>query len=410
VKFSSASGRNQLRERQRRDRATAQVMRNAYPQFASLRLEFDFSEPETSAPAPQVLVLHPPSQAYFVFSCPYADCDGEFDLTTEVAALVTFGIGMAVERDRMLAIALGLTTTLLLVSKPWVRTFVPRLKRMDLVATLQLLILVAIVLPVLPSEASDPWGVLAPRRIGIFVVLIAGISYVGYVLHRLLGDRNSAGITGLVGGLASSTAVTVAMSQRVRADQSFREPAQLAICLASAVMFVRVIVVCYLVDATVARALFAPLGAMALVTGGAALLVARRIRKASAGGDRSSIELANPFSLLPALKWGLVFAAVLVATAAARDAFGDAGAVASAAIAGLVDVDAVTLATARQASEGGLPVGSAALAITNAVVANTVVKGGIAWASGGRRLARGLSLAFAVTIAVGLAIAAIVGS
>src|SRR6188472_3870316 len=103
---------------------------------------------------------------------------------------------------------------------------------MDLVATLQLLILVAIVLPVLPSEASDPWGVLAPRRIGIFVVLIAGISYVGYVLHRLLGDRNSAGITGLVGGLASSTAVTVAMSQRVRADQSFREPAQLAICLA----------------------------------------------------------------------------------------------------------------------------------------------------------------------------------
>ena len=70
VKFTSTNGRNQLRERQRRDRATAQVLRNAYPQFASLRLEFDFSEPETSAPAPQVLVLHPPSQAYFVFSCP----------------------------------------------------------------------------------------------------------------------------------------------------------------------------------------------------------------------------------------------------------------------------------------------------------------------------------------------------
>ena len=91
MKFSSASGRNQLREKQRRDRATAQAMRNAYPQFASLRLEFDFSEPETSAPAPQVLVLHPPSQAYFVFSCPYADCDGEFDLTTEVAALARSG-------------------------------------------------------------------------------------------------------------------------------------------------------------------------------------------------------------------------------------------------------------------------------------------------------------------------------
>jgi len=91
VKFTSTNSRNQLRERQRRDRATAPVLRNAYPQFASLRLEFDFSEPETSAPAPQALVLHPPSQAYFVFPCPYADCDGEFDLTSTVAALARSG-------------------------------------------------------------------------------------------------------------------------------------------------------------------------------------------------------------------------------------------------------------------------------------------------------------------------------
>lgn len=91
MKFTSTSGRNQLRERQRRDRATAQALRNAYPQFASLRLEFDFSEPDTSAPAPQALVLHPPSQAYFVFPCPYADCDGEFDLTSVVAALARSG-------------------------------------------------------------------------------------------------------------------------------------------------------------------------------------------------------------------------------------------------------------------------------------------------------------------------------
>ena len=82
MRFTSANSRNQLRERQRRDRATAQVMRALYPQFASLKLEFDFSEPDpdASAPAPHLLVMHPPSQAYFVFPCPYADCDGEFDL------------------------------------------------------------------------------------------------------------------------------------------------------------------------------------------------------------------------------------------------------------------------------------------------------------------------------------------
>jgi hypothetical protein len=89
VRFTSANSRNQLRERQRRDRAIAQVMRVMYPQFASLRLKFGFSEsdPDISAPAPHLLVMHPPSQAYFVFPCPYADCDGEFDLTSAVAEL-----------------------------------------------------------------------------------------------------------------------------------------------------------------------------------------------------------------------------------------------------------------------------------------------------------------------------------
>ena len=89
MRFTSGNSRTQLRERQRRDRAIAQVMRNLYPQFASLKLEFGFSEPDpdASAPAPHLLVMHPPSQAYFVFPCPYADCDGEFDLTSAVAEL-----------------------------------------------------------------------------------------------------------------------------------------------------------------------------------------------------------------------------------------------------------------------------------------------------------------------------------
>jgi hypothetical protein len=87
MRFSSANSRNQLRERQRRDRATAQLLRVMYPKIASLRLQFQFSESneELSAPAPQLLVMHPPTQAYFMFPCPYADCDGEFDLTSAVA-------------------------------------------------------------------------------------------------------------------------------------------------------------------------------------------------------------------------------------------------------------------------------------------------------------------------------------
>ena len=89
MRLSNTNSRNLLRERQRRDRATAQQLRVMYPQFASLRLEFVFAEsnPEVVPPAPHLLVMHPPTQAYFVFACPCADCDGEFDLTSAVADL-----------------------------------------------------------------------------------------------------------------------------------------------------------------------------------------------------------------------------------------------------------------------------------------------------------------------------------
>ena len=90
MKFAPASvanRRNSMRERQRRDRAATQLLRERYPQFASLRLDFGFSDTGPFTPAPQVTVLHPPAKTYFFFPCPYADCDGEFDLTEAVAKL-----------------------------------------------------------------------------------------------------------------------------------------------------------------------------------------------------------------------------------------------------------------------------------------------------------------------------------
>ena len=88
----NATGRNALRERQRRDRALAPAMRVRYPQFAALRLECDFSgDAAVSPPAPHVMVMHPPAPAFFLFPCPYADCDGEYDLTAAVAELARDG-------------------------------------------------------------------------------------------------------------------------------------------------------------------------------------------------------------------------------------------------------------------------------------------------------------------------------
>jgi uncharacterized membrane protein (DUF4010 family) len=333
--------------------------------------------------------------------------DKDLGLTTEVAAVATYALGMLVHHQRDLAVAVGLAVTLLLIAKPWFRRTIPKLRRVELTATLQFAIVLAVGLPLLPVEAHDPWGVLSPRKIGLFIVLIAGISYVGYVLHRLLGASRGAGLAGLVGGLASSTAVTVAMAQQSRADERMVLPGQFAVFLANTVMFARVLVITALIDQSIAAALAVPLGLMGAVMlmGAGWRFLALRGADRSADPTHDDMPLSNPFALLPALKWGIMLSAVLVVSASAQQHFGDRGLFVTAAASGLADVDAVTLAVSRQSHQGTLPTTVAALAITIAVVSNTVVKGTMAVFMGGKGFGRAIVLVFAVAIAVGVATA-----
>ncbi|HEY6880243.1 MAG TPA: MgtC/SapB family protein [Polyangiales bacterium] len=329
-------------------------------------------------------------------------------LTTEVAALITVVLGMIVHHQRSVAVAMGLLTALLLISKPFFREFVPRMRRVDLTATLQLLILLAIVLPLLPEEARDPWGVLSPRRLGMFVALVAGIGYVGYVLHRVLGPRRSAALTGLVGGLVSSTAVTVAMGQQVRATPSLARPGQLATLLASTVMFVRVVIVASLLDKRMVSSLAIPFTAMAACTLLGALWTRRQmIAEAREPAASRTVELVNPFSLLPALQWGALVAVILVLSAVARQSFGDSGFIATAALSGLIDVDAMTVIATRSASTGEIDIALASLAVTVAVASNTVVKSVVALVVGGWRYGLVVAGVFALSMLVGVLAAAL---
>lgn len=308
-------------------------------------------------------------------------------LTTEVAAVVTFALGLLVRVDHRLAVALSLLTTLVLAAKPWTRAFVPKLRRVEITGTLQLLVLLAVVLPILPTEAPDPWGALPPREIGLFVVLVAGISYVGYVLTRVMGARRSAGLTGVVGGLASSTAVTAAMAQDARREPGMVVPGQMAALLASTVMCVRVVFVTAVVAPGVAVSLAPAMATMAIVLLVGAGWKWRVIRRE--GYSRESLanvpEIGNPFALVPALKWGLIFCVVLVAAEAGRRYLGDRGLYVAAAASGIADVDAITLAVARQAAEASLTREAAAIAVAVAVTSNGLVKSTLALVAGGVR-------------------------
>lgn len=328
----------------------------------------------------------------------------EVGITTEAAAVVVLLLGALVHVERALAVTLALATVLLLISKPWMRGAIVRLRRLELTATVQLLVLVAIVLPMLPVEPQDPWGAIPPRKVGLFVVLIAGVEYVGYILHRLLGPRRGAAVAGLVGGLTSSTAVTAAMARQARAQPAMVAPGQLATFLANVVMGVRVTIVAAVLSPEVAWRLAAPMGALVLVLLGGAVL---RLRD-DGGGEPPKMELRNPFALVPALTWGAVLCGVMLTAHVATEYLGQYGLVLAGAASGLADVDAITLAAARQASEGAIGADTAALAIAVAVASNTLVKAGIAIGAGGRGYGARVGVVFGLGLVAAGITAAIV--
>ena len=167
---------------------------------------------------------------------------GELGITSEVAAIITVLAGALCFWGMLeIAAALAVSTTVLLALKLQTRSLARRLTDEDVRATLTFAVLTLVVLPVLPREsiAPPPFDVLVPYKIWLMVVFISGISFLGYVLIQLVGTERGVGITGLLGGLASSTAVTVSFAQRSNDAVGFAKPFALAILLAWTVMFVR---------------------------------------------------------------------------------------------------------------------------------------------------------------------------
>jgi uncharacterized membrane protein (DUF4010 family) len=240
----------------------------------------------------------------------------------------------------------------------------------------------------------------------MFVVLLAGVQYVGYVLTRVLGAQRGVGLAGLVGGLSSSTAVTVSMSRAARQTPDLIPNARLAVYLANVVMPVRVVVITWLISPETGLRVAMVLAGMIVVLLAAAVWQWRSIRR---DGERAAaeVELSNPLSLWSALTWGAVLCAVLFVSRLATYYFGHSGFLIAALVSGLADVDAVTLAAAEQARSQSVAVGFAALAIGVAVTANTLTKAVMAVSAGGRKFGLPIAVVFGVAVALMLATGAV---
>ncbi len=321
-------------------------------------------------------------------------------LTTEFAMLTAFLLGgVALYGYPQLAVALAIVTSAVLAFRQVLHGVVERLGWDDIFAALKFLIVIFIVLPVVPRHAVDPWGVLNPYAMTWLVILIAGMSLLGYVVARWLGPGRGAIVTGLSGGLVSSTAVTLSMARGSRdAAAAHATPLFASGVLVSwAVMFVRVIVEAWVVNASLARALAVPMGVMAAMSAIGAAWVHRGANPSRV----AEVPLKNPFSLSFAIKFALLFAFVAVLVDRAQ-ALASVGAVyAVAALAGLTDVDAITLSMAR-ATDHASPV-IAVTAVTIAVLANTLVKLALVRWIGSRELFRRV-LPAAIAVAAGAAV------
>lgn len=329
---------------------------------------------------------------------------GETGITTEVSAIFVVLVGGLAFWDEMaLAVALGVITTALLSLKVELHHFAERISREDILATLKFAIITAIVLPVLPNQSFwlAPFDVLNPYKIWLMVVLISGISFLGYVLVKVAGPRRGVGLTGLLGGLASSTAVTLSFAQRSQKNVQLAKPFALAITIAWTVMFIRILVVVGALSLPLLRVVWLPISA----AGVAGLAYGVYLYFAPHLDDHEEVSVTNPFELGPAVTFGLLYGLILLVSRTAQLYFGDTGVYVSSILSGLADVDAITLSMTELSGQGALTLETAARAITFAAMSNTIVKGGIVLSSGSASLRRAFLPGFLLILVTGISVA-----
>ena len=313
----------------------------------------------------------------------------QFGMTTEVAALLTIALGALCRwTDLSLPVGLGVAVSVLLELKVRTRSLAATLAPADMMATLKFAVITAIVLPVLPRKPifPKPFDIWVPYDLWLVVVFVSAISFLGYLLHKLIGARQGVALAGLLGGLVSSTAVTLSFARRERGAPEFARIFACGILIAWSITFARVAVLVTIINAGLLVPLWPTLLLGFLFCGGSALVL---FLPTSAAANQGEENLTNPFELVPALSFGVVFGIVLFFVHIAPSYFGNAGVYLTSIISGLVEVDAITASLARlTAVVSGLPSATAAAGITLAIIANTLVKGGIAAVTGTSALRR----------------------
>ena len=311
---------------------------------------------------------------------------GSDGITTSLAVLVVYLLGALSWYGRLLEACVGMVVLLLLLNaKKPLHDFANKISTEDIIATVKFAVITLMVLPFLPDRAFGPPGieVLNPHTIWLFVVFISGIGFVSYVLIKIIGPGKGIWLTGLFGGLASSTALTLNMAARSKENESYADDFTMSIVLSWAVMFARLYLICIFLEPKLAPVLAVPLLVPVIPTLGYALFL--KIKAGREHTEKSS-NFSNPFRLLPAIKFGLVFTAVMFIANAVRVYLGSGALLACSFLGGAAEMDAVAFSLIDMSVKATLENRELVLSLLLASIANTLTKGALVFFLGSKAM------------------------
>ena len=324
--------------------------------------------------------------------------DRTIGITSEMSALVMFGVGCAIGLGQTLVavIVTGAVASLLQWKTP-LHAFVQRVGEQDMNAIFRLVLVAMVILPVLPNTGYGPHGVINPFQIWLMVSLIVGISFGAYIAYKIFGRRGGTVLTGILGGLISSTATTFSYARNVRRAPGSEAIGAAIVVIASAVVIVRVLFEIGVVAPEFLQHAAPPLGVLfGVVAILAALLTVRALQ-----GEPAPLEVATPADLRSAVLFGALYAGVLSAQSFGKHYFGTSGLYTIAAFSGLSDMDAITLSTAQFVKAGEVLPADGWRMIVVGMLSNLAFKAAAVGLLGNRKLFVRVGIAFGLTAAVG---------
>ena len=325
----------------------------------------------------------------------------DMSITGAVSSLLTFSFGvLAVAGYVTLAAAATVVTAVVLDFKPELHGLLQQIREQELDAGLKLLLISVVMLPILPNRGFGPWDAINPYEVWWMVVLIAGISFIGYCAVKIGGPRKGILFTGLFAGLTSSTALTIHYARISRDNESLCPLLASGVLAACGTMFPRVLLICSLINPALGSRLFWAVAVMTLLVYFPAAFIWWRHGRITVEQPEMS---QNPLELSSAMIFGLILLVIILLSHALRAWLGNAGIYLLAGISGLSDVDAITLSLTRMSTQDLSPV-IAARAIAVATVVNSLVKAGLAMGIGHWSLAVRVALPLVIAGTGGIAV------